>query len=338
MTSIGLALSACANLGINLALREGGSWGPTVTLLGLGIGIFCLIALIAVLRGAFDSSIGLDLVTAVAVVGTTAGVLAHALPSPDTWGSLTSYCALVLVGAGAGLRSPVIFGVSTVMCLGCWAVFGIVFHVTAAMYINLVPVMPLASGLAVGFYLSLRHERSVQAGLVEELRLAADRDQLTGLLNRTGFHARAAVMREMARQANVGAWCAFVDVDHFKTINDDFGHDRGDAALCEVAEALKSLTTTGQIVARWGGDEFVLMGLGDAPTEDQLTRRLNAQALAGTDLAGLPLVTVGVFGSGSVEPWTPDALLAAADSRMYELRRVRRDPSPRPCTVVGQDQ
>jgi diguanylate cyclase (GGDEF)-like protein len=326
MTAIGLGLSASANLGINLALRDGGRWGPAVTWFGLAIGLYSLVALVAVLRRAVDSAVGLDLVTAVALVGTTTGVMAHALPSPGTWGSLTAYCALVLVGAGAGLRSPLIFGISTAVCLSCWVVFGIIFHVPAPLYFNLLPVIPLSGGLAVGFFLALGHERSVQAGLIDQLRLVADRDQLTGLLNRAGFHARASLLRETARQTRVGAWCAFVDVDHFKAINDDFGHDRGDAALCEVADALRSLITAGQIVARWGGDEFVVMGLGDPPSEETLTRELNARALAGSDLDGLPLVTVGVFAARPGEAWTPDVLLAAADSRMYQLRRGRVAP------------
>lgn len=338
MTIIGLALSVAANLGINIALRGGGRWGPAVTWFGLAIGLYSGMALVAVVRGAVVSQRGLDLVTAVTLVGTTAGVLAHTLPSPETWGSLTSYCALVVVAAGSAYRSPAIFGVSTFLCLACWMVFGIAFGIQASLFLNLIPVMALSAGLALVFFLSLRHERSVQALLVEKLSLAADRDQLTGLLNRTGFYRRAVMMREAALRARASAWCAFVDIDDFKAINDDFGHERGDAALCEVADALTTLTTGAQIVARWGGDEFVMMGLGDTPPEETLSDGLNTRALSAASTAGLPLVTVGVFACSSADPWTLDGLLAAADSRMYGLRRQRTGLPPRAETAVGRDQ
>src|SRR5205085_11991740 len=95
--------------------------------------------------------------------------------------------------------------------------------------------------------------------LTRRLREEAVIDDLTGLLNRRGW--RYAAPRELARSARGGNPLALVmlDLDNFKTLNDQEGHDRGDRVLQELAEGLRSCLRAGDVVARLGGDEFVAL-------------------------------------------------------------------------------
>jgi diguanylate cyclase (GGDEF)-like protein len=323
MTSVTLGLAAASNIAINLAMRDGGRWGPFVTVFGVIVGVLSLAGLICVRTGVVESPVGLDVAAALALAGTTIGFLLHALPSPATWGSLTAYSALALVGASATVRNPLMFCAFQAFCSGAWVVAGLLFQVPVALFINLIPVIPLASAIAIGFFLAQRHERAVQLGLVVALRNAAETDLLTGLLNRSGFatRAEAAWQRDHAGE---GVWCAFVDIDHFKAVNDIFGHDRGDQALQEIASALRELAGPEDLLVRWGGDEFVMFGSGPSPSESTLTTRLNDREHQGIGGAS-PMVTVGVAQTSPGVRSNVDALLTAADRRMYELRAGRAE-------------
>ncbi|WP_090474133.1 GGDEF domain-containing protein [Nakamurella panacisegetis] len=325
MASVTLGLSAASNLAINLAMREGGRWGPFVTALGVALGLMGLVGLVLVRTGVVVSATALDIAAALALAGTTIGFLMHALPSPLTWGSLTAYTALALVGAAATIRNAVVFVAFQVFGMTAWAAAGLVFGVPGGLFINLIPVIPLGAAIAVGFFLAQRHERTVQRDLMDQLRLAAEFDLLTGLLNRSGFETRAARLWASDR-ARRGVWCAFVDIDHFKSVNDLFGHERGDQALREIAVALRGLAGPEDLLVRWGGDEFVMVGCWPAPSEASLTRRLNNRTTS-AEAGVVPRVTVGVAERPFGLALTPDELLDAADRRMYELRAGREDRS-----------
>ena len=321
MASVTLGLSAVSNVAINLSMRDGGRWGPWVTGFGVAVGVLSLLGLILVRVDVVASPLALDIAAALALSGTTIGFLLHALPSPSTWGSLSAYSALALVGASATVRNAAVFAAFELFCTAAWVTAGLAFGVPGHLFINLLPVIPLGGAIALGFFLSQRTERAVQRGLVDQLRLAADSDLLTGLLNRSGFATRAVALRE-SDQATLGAWCAFVDIDHFKAVNDLFGHERGDQALREIAGALRGLAGPDDLLVRWGGDEFVMFGSGPAPSETTLTRRLNDR----TDGTGTtPHVTVGVAQLPPGDASTPEALIDAADRRMYELRAGREE-------------
>lgn len=117
------------------------------------------------------------------------------------------------------------------------------------------------------------------SGVVEDVttstrwREEAVRDALTGLASRT------AVTREIARRidASQRSTLAFIDLDGFKRVNDEHGHDEGDRVLVRVGDALRGMIRDGDVAGRWGGDEFVLL-LGDLPPDAQsdLRRRVDA--------------------------------------------------------------
>jgi diguanylate cyclase (GGDEF)-like protein len=95
--------------------------------------------------------------------------------------------------------------------------------------------------------------------LVATLADAASRDPLTGLLNRRGFQERAAIEMARARRYRVPLAVVVADLDHFKALNDTFGHHSGDEALAAFAALCRANTRTFDISARMGGEEFAVL-------------------------------------------------------------------------------
>jgi len=95
--------------------------------------------------------------------------------------------------------------------------------------------------------------------LIEELRLRADTDYLTGILNRRAFTAAGNLRLRGAREQDESLAVILFDVDHFKSVNDSYGHDAGDQVLIRIAEVVRDTLRDGEIVARYGGEEFVVM-------------------------------------------------------------------------------
>jgi diguanylate cyclase (GGDEF)-like protein len=100
----------------------------------------------------------------------------------------------------------------------------------------------------------------------QRLLYLASRDRLTGLYNRGHFDRALAAAIDTAARDGRPLTLALLDIDHFKRINDEHGHDEGDAALCRVAEQLSAAMRRTDIVARYGGEEFVVLmpGTGSA--------------------------------------------------------------------------
>ncbi|WP_150913681.1 sensor domain-containing diguanylate cyclase [Marinobacter halotolerans] len=163
------------------------------------------------------------------------------------------------------------------------------------------------------------------------LRQYALADPLTGVANRRALEnelKRALANADRAKQA---LHLAFIDLDGFKGINDEYGHDAGDRFLIEIAKALKFGVREGDYVARIGGDEFVVFG--HAHSEDlegsrlaikkrleRLTRGNFSIGLTGIDYTG-PSVGVVTTAPGERDP---AGLIARADRAMYAVKKERR--------------
>ena len=135
--------------------------------------------------------------------------------------------------------------------------------------------------------------------LTDELRDIAARDPMTQLLNRRGL--TDALQQYFNSRKAVPAYLLILDVDHFKRVNDTYGHPIGDALLCQVAKVLRSTVRRGDLASRIGGEEFVAVCLDiDAPEVLQLAERLRAaveaQALhiAGAEQPLRCTVTIGL--------------------------------------------
>ena len=167
------------------------------------------------------------------------------------------------------------------------------------------------------------------AAVARDLANQALRDPLTGLANREAFFGRVEEScRRSATQAGHQTAVLYLDLDGFKGVNDQFGHDRGDALICEVAAALTGVARPTDLVARLGGDEFAVCldidGVeprdgGNAFTAELVARRMHAAvARLGRDdgVAQRIGVSVGVAvtAGGRIDP---RALVRAADLAMY---------------------
>ncbi len=164
----------------------------------------------------------------------------------------------------------------------------------------------------------------------ETNRRMAALDPLTGVANRRA--AIAALDRDVARAVRTRESIAvmMVDIDHFKRVNDQYGHPVGDQVLCHVVGMLRERVRSQDLVSRYGGEEFlVVLPDTDAMGAYQLARQL-CEAVAGSryvhEGAGIGLtVSIGVFG-GRLEPgdsW--DMLISAADRALYQAKELGRN-------------
>jgi two-component system, cell cycle response regulator len=170
----------------------------------------------------------------------------------------------------------------------------------------------------------LRSERDM-------LRRDAELDGLTGLLN------RRALVREVSRQRDGGRrfGVLFIDVDHFKAINDLHGHQGGDNVLVEVAELLKECLRPGDAVGRYGGEEFVALIDGAGPESLRLVAERLRASVESTPLGGdAARITVSI-GAAVFDPRgaeSPEDLLNRADTALYRAKGAGRN-----CVVLDQD-
>lgn len=151
-------------------------------------------------------------------------------------------------------------------------------------------------------------------------------DPLTGLLNRKGLHRELEARSDEHHEGQVIA-VVYADVDNLKVVNDSIGHAAGDDLLREVARRLQSCTREDDILARVGGDEFVVVtwtrAIGSEPAAVVVSRLRDE--LSGPVAVGREIVTMSVSLGASVAPdgKVAEAILDA-DARMYEDKRRRR--------------
>ena len=158
-------------------------------------------------------------------------------------------------------------------------------------------------------------------------------DELTGLPNRRQLHETLAqAFAEASREHLIGA-LLFIDLDHFKTINDSLGHATGDWLLKEVASRLKRLVRQGDCLARLGGDEFVLLlpGLSISPPQAEMQADLIAERLIGEIAApyshGGQVLHIGASVGITLFPGREQEagdLLKQADTAMYQAKSAGR--------------
>jgi diguanylate cyclase (GGDEF)-like protein len=163
----------------------------------------------------------------------------------------------------------------------------------------------------------------------EEIRGLAYYDALTGLPNRLMFFDRLEVALTQARRDRLGLAVLFLDLDHFKGVNDGFGHAAGDQLLQEVAARLRRGIRAGDTVARLAGDEFTLLlpGIDSPETAGRVAAkllervrppvRLGEQEVRVTASAGISLFPAHADGA--------EALVKRADAAMYAAKQAGRD-------------
>lgn len=183
---------------------------------------------------------------------------------------------------------------------------------------------------------ALLTQLSAQADLLRQL---SHEDGLTGLANRRWLDLLLAQEFERAARFRHPLSLAMLDLDHFKAVNDRFGHAVGDAVLRQVGRLLRDHCRRADVVARYGGEEFTLLLVETPlPLASQLCDKLRQQVerfdwrSLHPDLHG---ITVSMGLAGNAEAHEPEALCALADGRLYSAKNegrncVRPPPSPMP--------
>jgi diguanylate cyclase (GGDEF)-like protein/PAS domain S-box-containing protein len=162
----------------------------------------------------------------------------------------------------------------------------------------------------------------------QELRSLSLTDELTGLYNRRGFVTLVDQQFKIADRMKKGIFMLYADMDDLKKINDTFGHKEGDAVLIEAANMLRSNYRQSDIIARIGGDEFVVIPVGTSKDSiEVITERFykslelyNARGSCKHNLS----MSIGVAFYDPESPSTIDELLIRADRMMYEEKKRRQ--------------
>ncbi|MBT0568799.1 GGDEF domain-containing protein [Curvibacter sp. CHRR-16] len=190
-----------------------------------------------------------------------------------------------------------------------------------ALYVNL-----LICSVVMVVVLSLAH--LIVKHYQRNMELLATTDELTGLLNRRAFFL--VMERHMVNyQRDAKPFCLLlIDIDHFKTINDRYGHDVGDQVLRLVAELLRNSLRRSDIAVRWGGEEFLVFLQGceiaDAmQMADALRLAVEQASLKVGDLNIQLTLSVGV--SGYADDESTDACIQRADMALYEAKKTGRN-------------
>ncbi len=303
-----------------------GDTAVAMTAAAVGTALILAVLYVLVTRGSTPSGWGHPL-TAFVTLLIAVNVLLNLGLSKQPW--QTSSLMVVLVGLGSGLLDRRWFlGVVAV----CWLAWG---GVVALIVVDVPQLGHWLVGMVAASVLAFL-VNSARRGNVDALDKAradaedaAVHDVLTGLLNRRGLELLGRPIVASARRAGNAVSAVFVDVDGLKAVNDRGGHAAGDSVLAAVADALRHVVRAGDLVARWGGDEFVVVGQGPGMPPLDLERRLREWIDADPPQPSAiwdPSVSAG---AAMLAPWDDgdlDSLLAAADREMYRRRALRRAP------------
>ena len=216
-----------------------------------------------------------------------------------------------------GRRGAVLIIASVAVCHGL--ALGVMQHGDVDRWIDVMSAVTVVA--AVVQLLSIRNHE-----LLAKITAEARVDDLTQLLNRRGFDE--AVARELTRATRQGSpiGVALFDLDFFKRVNDEFGHEAGDRVLQRFAECLRSSLRAGDLAARMGGEEFValLPGANLEQTREYTERVRRALALA-SDHPGIPGITVSAGASAAIAPSSIEEPLRRADMALYAAKARGRD-------------
>lgn len=184
-------------------------------------------------------------------------------------------------------------------------------------------------GLLMPIFKRSRAERAQISTLAQTLEKEATTDPLTKLHNRRYFEKALTSFLEEFQQMNKPLGLLILDLDHFKQINDNFGHDAGDYVLKEIALRLKSITRDNDIVARIGGEEFAVITPFASPQQlmgiaERYRRSIESLKIEIGNTSLKPTISIGVATNSSGHE-TVDDLFRAADMKLYEAKRGGRN-------------
>jgi diguanylate cyclase (GGDEF)-like protein len=294
---------------------------------------FAVLAGLAVRRWAPETVVSLlavpALVAGVVLAGFASGVRAAAAGEP--WFGAD---VVLAVFAAVGLPNATAF---TVAVVGAEAAGGAAFLVglsgdvqqrpSAAGLAVLITLGLFAAGAAVGLRWSAGWLRAELDSAVRVAGLQSVTDPLTGANNRRGLERHALPMIEHARRQGEAVHCLFIDVDSFRLVNEKLGRERGDEVLGSVHEALLASIRATDVVARWAGDQFVVLGPGTGTSPLEMERRVRAHLSVDPPAPADVWSGAVSIGSATLVPWDEgnlDSLLTRAEEDMQLRRSLRR--------------
>ncbi|MEZ5114677.1 MAG: GGDEF domain-containing protein [Candidatus Nanopelagicales bacterium] len=299
---------------LNYVIPPRGAWYEYVITAVVGLA-FCLLSL-AMRRPGFPAG-AVPWVFASCTVGLIGLLLLTYLWDPRVVNLV--WITGVLLAFGPGTEAPAPFFVAASVGLVSFAVALVAWSVPDAADWLLVAV----ASLVISYVLLRRRLRTLDE--LADAHAASEQqamtDPLTGLLNRRGLTAQLGVVAATAQRYGDSLFVVFVDVRGLKAANDAHGHDFGDEVLAAAARALRRQVRQGDLVARWGGDEFVVVGLGAAPAPARLEQLLqDAVREQGPDPERWSgRMSVGLAAAGPSVPAVLEAV-ARADADMYRRR------------------
>ena len=164
--------------------------------------------------------------------------------------------------------------------------------------------------------------------LQEKVRTMAVTDELTGLYNRRGFFSLAEKLLQLCKREKKGIFMLYTDLDGLKKINDTFGHKEGDMALIDIANILRNNYRESDIIARIGGDEFVVIPIGTTEDSTKIaTSRLQKSIEIHNSEINRSYKLSLSFGIAYYDPENScsiDELLVQGDKLMYEQKRHKQ--------------
>ena len=193
--------------------------------------------------------------------------------------------------------------------------------------VSIVPVSVSAGGIT--HWIAIERDITQRKAQEQEITRLAMEDYLTGLPNRRAAETRLQVEWSRARRDRCSFAIALVDVDRFKLVNDQYGHQIGDQALVHVARLLFGNMRGGDWIARWGGEEFLVcfhdLDARGALTAGERARKLVRSKPVKLTQGDLPLtVSIGIALYGA-ESESLDSMLASADALLYQAKQSGRD-------------
>lgn len=193
-------------------------------------------------------------------------------------------------------------------------------------YIELCAVNTIYKGkpAILGTVLDITYRKQLE----EELKKISNTDSLTGLYNRRGFITLAEHILGLARRLKKKLILLFIDLDNMKWINDNLGHNIGDMALKEIANILKKTFRENDLIARIGGDEFVVLGVVESEEDkEDIISRLNNKVDEFNKEKGKSFklsISIGTVFYSPEESCNIEKLLEKADKLMYEEKKRKK--------------
>lgn len=243
----------------------------------------------------------------------------------------SAFVLLAILGAGLVMTRPRWFAGVLYLAWGGWVCVAAAFA-SGAQQLGYVAAMLAGTAVSVLSF-QARRRALEQVELAERMVEAVTvRDVLTGLVNRRGLEMLATPILESSRRLGDAVHAVFIDVDELARVNGLHGMAVGDEVLVSVAESLRAVTRATDVVARWDGDTFAVVGPGPGMAPMELERRVRERLDA--EAAAWPGWVPGVSAGGTMlPPWDGGGvanLLAAAERELSLRRSLHRAPGYRP--------